>query len=55
MNNKVKILLDKIGIDNSNYQYFSDCEITRIIINKNSDNWTIFLKKDNLLPLPVYE
>ena len=55
MNNKVKILLDKIGIDNNNYQYFSDCEITKITISKSSGNWTIFLKMNNLLPLPVYE
>ena len=55
MNSKVKILLDKIGIDNNNYQYFYDCEITKIIVNKSSDSWTIFLKMDNLPPLPVYE
>ena len=55
MDSKVKILLDKIGIDNNNYQYFSDCKITRITISKSNDKWIIYLKKDYLLPLSIYE
>ena len=30
MDNKVKILLDKIGIDENSYQYFNDAVITKI-------------------------
>ena len=41
MDSKVKILLDKIGIDNNNYQYFSDCKITRITISKSNDKYEI--------------
>lgn len=55
MDKNIKILLDKINIDNNNYQYFSDCEITKIRVNKENNSWIIILKKEELLPLSVYE
>ena len=30
MDNKIKVLLDKINIDKNNYQYFYDAKITKI-------------------------
>ena len=33
MDEKIKILLDKINIDKDNYQYFSDAKISKIRIN----------------------
>ena len=55
MDDKIKILLDKIGIDSNNYQYFNDAKITKIKVNSKSDSWNVFIDKDNLLPLNIYE
>ena len=48
MNDKMQILLDKINIDETSYQYFSSAILTKIKINPNKDSWTIFIDIDNL-------
>ena len=55
MNEKIKILLDRINIDENSYQYFNDCKINKIKVNSKSDSWIIFIEKDNILPLEVYK
>ena len=55
MDNKTKILLDKIGIDENSYQYFNDAVITKIKVNSKTNNWNIFITKTKLLPLKVLE
>ena len=55
MDEKIKILLDKINIDSNNYQYFSDAKITKIIVHKKTNNWDIYIDKKELLPLEVLE
>ncbi len=55
MDEKIKILLDKINIDKENYQYFSDSKITKIKINSKNDIWTIFIEKELLLPVNILE
>ena len=55
MDEKIKILLDKINIDKDSYQYFNDAKITKIKVNSKSDSWNVFIDKDNLLPLEIYE
>ena len=55
MEDKMKILLDKINIDEDSYQYFNDAKITKIKVNSKSDSWAIFINKENLLPLNIYE
>ena len=55
MDDKIKILLDRINIDKENYQYFSDSKITKIKINSKNDAWNIFIEKENLLPVEVLE
>ena len=55
MEEKMKILLDKINIDEKSYQYFNDAKMTKIKVNSKNDAWCIFIEKDNLLPLEVYE
>ena len=45
MDNKIKILLDKINIDEASYQYFNDAVITKIKINSKTNNWNIFITK----------
>ena len=55
MEEKMKILLDKINIDEDSYQYFNDAKITKIKVNSKNDSWCIFINKENLLPLNIYE
>ena len=55
MDNKVKILLDKIGIDENSYQYFNDAVITKIKVNSKTNNWNIFITKTKLLPVKILE
>ncbi|MBQ8131942.1 MAG: PHP domain-containing protein, partial [Bacilli bacterium] len=55
MDDKIKILLEKINIDESSYQYFSDAKITKIKVNSKVDNWRIYIEKDFLLPVEIYE
>ena len=55
MDDKIKILLDKINIDKDNYQYFFDAKITKIKVNSKTNDWNIFIDKCELLPLNVLE
>ena len=55
MEDKMKILLDKINIDETSYQYFNDAKITNIKVNSKNDSWCIFINKKDLLPLNIYE
>lgn len=54
MDDKMKILLDKINIDENSYQYFNDAQITKIKINSKNDSWCIFINKKDLLPKEIY-
>ena len=55
MDEKIKILLDKINIDENSYQYFSDAVLTKIKVNSKIDSWLILIEKDNMLPATIYE
>ncbi len=55
MDDKIKILLDKINIDNTSYQYFNDAKITRILISSKTKCWNIYIDKDELLPINILE
>ena len=55
MEDNIKKLLDKINIDETSYQYFNDARMTKIKVNSKSDSWLIFIEKDNLLPIEIYE
>ena len=50
MDDKIKILLDRINIDNANYQYFNDAKITRIVVSSKTKSWNIYIDKYELLP-----
>ena len=45
MDNKIKILLDKINIDEASYQYFNDATISKIKVSSKTNNWNIFITK----------
>lgn len=55
MDDKIKILLDKINIDKDSYQYFNDAKITRIVVSSKNNCWNIYIKKDTLLPVNILE
>lgn len=48
-------LLSKINIDKGDYQYFLDAKITKIKVNSHTKDWNIFIEKDQLLPISIYE
>ncbi len=55
MDKNIKILLDNINIDENSYQYFNDAKITKIKVNSKNNSWNIFITKDELLPVEIYE
>ncbi len=55
MDDKIRILLEKINIDENSYQYFSSAVLSKIKINPNKDSWIIYIDIDNLLPIEVFE
>ena len=55
MDEKIKVLLDKINMDESSYPYFSDAKLVKIKINSKKDSWQVFIEKDDLLPIEIYE
>ena len=55
MDNNIKILLNKINIDEASYQYFNDAIMKKIKVNSKNNSWNILIDKDNLLPVEVLE
>ena len=55
MDEKIKILLDKINIDENSYQYFSDAILKKIKVNSKLDSWQVFIEKDTMLPATIYQ
>lgn len=55
MDDKIKILLDRIKIDSSYYQYFLDAKIVKIVVNTKGDKWIFYIDKDKLLPSFVFD
>ena len=55
MDEKVKILLDRMHMDETSYPYFYDAKITKIKVNPQKNSWTVFLQKESLLPAFVLE
>ena len=55
MNDKIKILLDKIEMDESSYSSFSTAKLTKIKVNKKKNSWLIYIDIDNLPPVEIYE
>ena len=55
MNDKIKLLLDKINIDKENYRYFNDAKIEKIQISNKRNLCTFIIKNNKALPLNVIE
>ena len=55
MDEKIKVLLDKINISLDNYPYFMDAKIEKIVVNSKGDKWNFYISKDYLLPDFVFK
>ena len=55
MEEKMKVLLDKIAIDETSYPFFSDAILEKIKVNSSEKTWQIFIKKKTLLPKEILE
>ena len=53
MEEKIKIFLDKIGIEKDHYNYFLDAKITKIKVNKKENKWTIYIEKEKMLDIEI--
>ena len=53
MDNKLKLLLDKISIDKEDYKFFENGKIIKIISSKDKLNWNFIIETDELLPIEV--
>ena len=55
MDDKIRVLLEKINIDNESYQYFNDAKISRIVVSPSTKSWNIYIDKNTLLPVEKLE
>ncbi len=55
MEDKIKILLDKINIGEDYFQYFNDAKILKIKVNPKTKSWNIHIEKDELLPPEIFK
>lgn len=55
MEEKMNILLQKINIEEESFQYFSDAKLTKIKVNSKNNSWNIYIEKENLLPVSIFE
>ena len=54
MNDKLKILLDKINLEEEYYKYFLNGALNKIIINKKDKSWDFKIILDKTLPLDIF-
>ena len=55
MDEKIKILLDKISYSEDKYSCFSHAKLSKIVVNKNKSTWIIYIENDEYFPLFVIE
>ena len=55
MEEKIKILLDKINMKENSQEFFSDAKLSKIKVTKRLDNWKIYIEKETLLPIEILE
>ncbi|MDD3048624.1 MAG: PolC-type DNA polymerase III [Bacilli bacterium] len=54
MHDKVKILLDKIKLEEQYYSFFNDSKLKKLYINEDSKKWSFLIEIENTLPTDVY-
>ena len=55
MDDKIKLLINQIQIDENEKQFFENGKLTKIICNKNKDKYVFCLSLNKPLPLKTYE
>ena len=55
MNDKLKLLLDKINLNSEFYKYFENGKIIKIISSKDKLNWNFIIETPSLLPIEVLD
>ena len=55
MDEKITILLDKINIKKEEYIYFENTKLEKIKINSTKNDWHIYIKTKELLPISIYQ
>ena len=54
MDNKLKILLDKIQIEEEYIPLFETATLKKIVVNRNQKEWVVFITLKDYLPIDVY-
>ena len=54
MHDKLKLLLDKIGLENEFYSYFNNGKLEKVLLNKQERKSCFVIRIDNTLPLEVF-
>ena len=49
MEEKIKILLDKIQVKEEYTPYFSDAKLSKIKINSRDKAWQVFIEKEKII------
>lgn len=54
MNDKLKVLLEQIKLNDEDYSYFEGANLDKIMCNKNKDSYNFVITLNKLLPLKIY-
>ncbi len=53
MQDKMEVLLKKMGIDTSYFSFFEQAKLEKIVINSRNGSWLVILEVPSFLPLPL--
>ncbi|MDD2435723.1 MAG: PolC-type DNA polymerase III N-terminal domain-containing protein, partial [Bacilli bacterium] len=54
MQDKLKILLEKINFEDNDYSYFENAKLEKIVGNKKKTNYYFYMTIEQLLPVNIY-
>ena len=54
MDSKLEKLLDRLNINKDNYEYFNNSKIDKLVIDKSTNMWKLYLELESILPYNVY-
>ena len=54
MQKEVSILLDKMGIDYTNSSFFDSLRLEKVVVDKDSGDWSFYLLSDVLPDIDSY-
>ena len=55
MDNKIERFLKKANFDVEKFYYFNNAVVKEVVVNKKTNEWTIKLTIDNMLPIEIYK